>query len=419
MAQSPVSVLLALCVLGFASPLSAQDGDRIWGQVFTASGEEHERFIHWGRHEGSWVDVLDGRKDIPRENYVAWLEANDGELAVRTIELRGHRISWEEEHPDFSLTARSGIRFGHVAPLQVIGPDRAELLLRSGQTVELTAGGNDLGSGLRRLIVDTPGQPEVRLRWLELERVVFSAVPRGARATSHRLHGTVEDELGRLFTGYVTWDLDEIFESDLLEGEEADGGEERRIAFGEIASIERTRGGAQVAFKNGEALELTGGNDVDEDNRGIQISDPALGLVEVEWEQFRTLRLHQPSAPVTYDAFGGSHLLHGTVTTQDGAEIEGVIRWDADEAGSWEFLDGRGDDVVFTIEMSQVGRIERGEASGALVTLVDGRSFQLDESNDVDWDNKGIMVAPEGADHSDASAWRLVSWDEFREIRFR
>ena len=62
---------------------------------------------------------------------------------------------------------------------------------------------------------------------------------------------------------------------------------------------------------------------------------------------------------------------------------------------------------------------ERGEAFGALVTLVDGRSFELDESNDVDWDNKGIMVAPEGADASEVSAWRVVPWDEFREILFR
>ena len=74
---------------------------------------------------------------------------------------------------------------------------------------------------------------------------------------------------------------------------------------------------------------------------------------------------------------------------------------------------------MFKIELNQVSRIERGEAFGALVTLVDGRTFELDDSNDVDWDNKGIMVAPEGADHSDASSWRVVPWDEFREIRFR
>jgi len=105
MAKSRVLGLLSLCVLGLTSPVCAQDDDRIWGRVYTVSGDVHEGFIRWGQKEGSWVDVLDGTKEIPDENYVAWLEANDSERAIRIIELRGHRISWEEEHPDFSLGA--------------------------------------------------------------------------------------------------------------------------------------------------------------------------------------------------------------------------------------------------------------------------------------------------------------------------
>ena len=53
------------------------------------------------------------------------------------------------------------------------------------------------------------------------------------------------------------------------------------------------------------------------------------------------------------------------------------------------------------------------------VTLRDGRSFELDESNDVDWDNKGILIAGEGADQTNPSSWRMISWDDFREISFR
>jgi hypothetical protein len=172
-------------------------------------------------------------------------------------------------------------------------------------------------------------------------------------------------------------------------------------------------------LKNGLALELTGTNDVDEDNRGIQIADSAFGQIVLEWEQFRMIRFHEPDAPVTYDAFDGGRLLRGTVVTQAGEEIEGLIRWDADEAASWEFLDGQGEAGAFMIEMGQVRRIERAEAFGALVTLGDGRSFDLVDSNDVDWDNKGIMIAPEDADQSDPSAWRVIRWDDFREARFR
>ena len=58
----------------------------------------------------------------------------------------------------------------------------------------------------------------------------------------------------------------------------------------------------------------------------------------------------------------------------------------------------------------------------SLVTLLDGRSFELEDSNDVDWDNKGILIAPEvpnSGGASDGSVWRLVTWDQFKEVRFR
>ena len=105
-----------LCLAALAGPLGAQDGDRIWGQIHTTSGDVYEGFIRWDRNEGSWVDILDGRKEIPEENYLAWLEAKDAEGPPRrTIDLLGYRISWEEADPDFPSTAASGIRFGQRA----------------------------------------------------------------------------------------------------------------------------------------------------------------------------------------------------------------------------------------------------------------------------------------------------------------
>ena len=423
MALSRAFACSLLCTIWLAGALQAQDGHRIWGAVHTTSGDVHEGFIRWDRNEGSWVDILDGSKDIPEENYFAWLASIqvDGP-PVRTIDLHGYRISWNEDDPDFPSSATSGIRFGHLASLRVIGEDRVELTLRSGELVELEGGSTDLGASMRELVVDLPGRREIELDWDELDRVVFSAAPSGARASSGRLYGTVEDDEGRRFTGYVSWDLDEILESDVLDGEEMQGGRSREIRFGEIASIARVRRGARVVLVDGEELDLTGNRDVRPGNRGIQISDPRLGMVEVEWSEFRILRFHEADAVVGYDSFDGGHPLVGTVVTQSGEEIEGVIRWDADEAGSWELLNGRADDVIFTIEFSYVSRIVRGEVFGATVTLLDGRSFELDDSNDVDWDNKGILIAPQAATSSggpDESRWRVVPWDQFKEIRFR
>lgn len=416
---------LVLCALGLPGPVWAQDDDRIWGQVHTVSGDVHEGFIRWDRNEGSWVDILDGSKTIPDENYLAWLSATDVDAdgpPVRTIDLLGYRISWNENDPEFSMNTASGVRFGHLSSLRVIQADTVELVLRSGEVVEFEGGSSDLGGSIRELLVEVPGGENVELEWSDLDRVVFSTVPPGTRAASPRLYGTVEDRDGNRYTGYVSWDLDEIFESDELDGEERRGGRDRSIRFGDIASIERVPGGSRVSLVDGGQLDLTDNRDVDRGNRGIQISDPALGMVEVEWREFRILRFHEAPAVVGYDAFDGGHPLVGTVVTELGEEIEGVIRWDADEAGSWEFLNGRADDVVFTVEFSYVSRIVRDGAFGSTVTLVDGRTFELDDSNDVGWDNKGILITPEGrrfANTVDGSRWRVIHWDEFDEVRFR
>jgi hypothetical protein len=137
-------------------------------------------------------------------------------------------------------------------------------------------------------------------------------------------------------------------------------------------------------------------------------------MVEVEWREFENLRFHEAGAVVGYDAFDGGHLLVGTVVTQSGEEIQGLIRWDADEASSWELLNGRADKVIFSIEFSQISSIEQEGAFGSTVTLRDGRTFRLDDANDVDRDNRGILIAPEVA----MTSWRVVPWEEFREIRF-
>jgi len=416
----PPRLWLLLCLLTCAVPASAQDTHRIWGQVQTVSGERYEGFLRWDRNEGSWVDILDGSKEIPDENYLIWLEANrSGERPVRTIELMGYRISWNEDDPDFPSTAASGIRFGHLAALTVLEDGGVALDLRSGERLDLSGGATDIGPSIRELVVDDRRRGPVELDWRDLERIDFSAVPPGATAESPRLFGTVEDEDGRRFTGYISWDLDEILESDVLDGEDDDG-KEWEIPFGDISSIEGRRREVTVTMTSGDTLVLFGSNDVNRGNRGVQISDPDLGMVEVEWDEFRVLDLHEAPSPVEYGAFDGGHPLFGTVTTQSGEEITGRIRWDADEEWSWEFLNGQSEDVTFTIEFAKIDRIRRGSL-GSTVTLVDGRAFELEDSNDVDWDNKGILLRVESDSGSEPGldeTWRFVDWDDFLEVRF-
>ena len=143
-----------------------------------------------------------------------------------------------------------------------------------------------------------------------------------------RLFGTLRTESGHEFTGFVSWDLDEILTSDVLDGE--DRGRDREVPFGRIAAIEREGSrGARVILQSGEEMVLRGSNDVDAGNRGITVADPDLGEVQVSWAGFSDLTLEPtPILATSYASFDGGTLLRGSVETEEGEVLTGTIRWD-------------------------------------------------------------------------------------------
>jgi hypothetical protein len=329
----------------------------------------------------------------------------------RHIEVRGVRVSWRDN--DLSSSVSSGIRFGHISRIEVLNSRSALVALRSGEEVQLDGNATDLGSGLRRLVVSDPNEGDVELRWRDIDVVEFMDSPTGdfEQAREESLYGTMVTRSGAKFTGYVSWDVDEIFQSDILDGE--DRGIDREIRFGNVASIARnSSGSARVTLRDGEELVLRGTNDVDSSNNGISISDPALGQVKVDWSEFEELRFHEPESHTGWGAFDGGHRLYGTVTTLAGDEFTGYVLWDNDEAYSWEMLNGEDDDVEFHVEFGQIESIKHRSHRGASVTLLDGRSLQLSDSNDVSDGNRGIVVTDDDGDAT------LVSWEDFEEVRF-
>lgn len=421
-----------------AAPASSQSADRIWGRVHTTDGEVRGGFIRWDGTAANWADILEARRELPEENYFAWLQAHDRERATRTIEFRGYRVTWDEVDPDFPMEVPSGVRFGHLDSLVVLDGEHAELTLRSGARLRLEPRGGARGNSSPDLHVAAPGEAEVEIEWDDLERVVFSAPPPTAYPAARRLYGTAEDRGGGRFTGYLAWDLDEILESDVLDGREARRRGDRRVRFEDIRSLARTGRGTSVELRVGATLELEGSNDVDRGNRGLRIADPRLGVAVMPWEHLRVVRFHEAGDAAggaggtggtdggTRGIFGargefdGGRPLAGTVVTRAGEELRGRLRWDADEAGSWDFLNGEAEGIEYEIEFGFVRRIEPGEEDGATVTLADGRALVLDGSRDVSSDNKGVMVASgePSAARSGGPEWRLIPWTDIREVRF-
>jgi hypothetical protein len=405
------SALLALTLSG--EPSTDPADARIYGRVVTASGNVLEGFIRWDKNEGSWDDLLNGMKDIPSQN--ARDAARLGGTGVgsdRSFNILGLRISWDLDDDAGSSSSESGIRFGHVRSLTVLDDDRALLLLRNGEEIELSQGSTDIGSDGRGIEVEDERHDVTTLEWDDVDVIEFMPAPAGLVPGAPRLFGTLEDRFGNAYTGWIAWDLDEIFASDILNGEDRRG-RRREIPFGEVAAIER--GGsssARVTLASGEEIVLDGSNDVNGSNRGIQVSDPLLGQVQVDWDAFESVRFQPAPSGSSYERLDGGHRLRGTVVTEAGERVTGELRWDNDEEWSWEILDGRYDGVVYDVEFGEVRHVRREGARGATVTLVDGRVLDLEESNDVNHDNKGVYVTPAGGETV------LVRWDEFREVTF-
>ncbi len=346
---------------------------RLYGNVTTRSGQEFEGYIRWDQNEGGWADLLD-------------------------VDRKGRR------------SAISGIRFGHIKRIDVLNSRSALFTLKSGQEQELGGRRTDLGRGLRALVVDDPRLGVAELEWSDLEAVEFMAAPDGIIPQGELLYGTLVTRAGLEFTGYVAWDVDEIFTTDILDGDDEDR-VRREIAFGEIASISRESSRAsRVIMQSGEEMILRDSNDVDRSNRGISVSDPSLGQVMVEWKDFAAVRFERAPTETRYDEFDGGRLIHGSVLTESGEDLTGDIRWDNDEEYTWEMLNGDYKGIDFDVEFSQIASISK-KGYSAEVVLVDGRTFHLSGSNDVNPGNRGITVrTADGSVHE-------VQWDDFRELR--
>lgn len=392
----------------FASDLLAEPG-RIYGRVHTSRGDVLEGIIRWDKNEASWDDIIDGQKE--RRSYFEkskrQKDKSDGEFKIFGLTIGGDNIQW-------SNSAESGIQFGHLEKMTPESDDGAELLLKSGEKVLIENSSTDLGTGIRELIIETKNEGDLELEWDDIEFIEFSEGGDVSSEFGRRLYGTVTTERGGEYIGWICWDMDEMFTDDVIDGQDRD--RKREIRFVNIVSIEKISSqAAKVATKDGKVIRLDDSNDIDSGNRGIVVSDMKLGRVTVDWDNFDRLDLKDPPAEAypRYDDFDGGRKLFGTVTSEDGESYTGEVIWDDDETETWEILNGNYRGVEFDIPFGNVKVIEKISRRTARVTLWDGRSLTLRGSNDVDDDNKGIIVKTK-----DKSTEAHLDWEAFERVEF-
>jgi hypothetical protein len=256
------------------------------------------------------------------------------------------------------------------------------------------------------------------------------------------IYGKVVTESGREYTGFLRWGDQEASWSDLFHSakknrpflddldkdtrrklrrrheisffkkwviEVDDDGEFSRMfiaRFGDIARIEpHGSGEATVFMKNGSEYEVEGA--ADDVTSKIHVTDASMGKIELHWDRIDEIQF----MPAPRDADPGVWRLYGTVETENG-DFEGFIQWDKQECLNIDKLDGDTRDGDVSIEMGRIATIEKKGRRSSLVTLKDGREFDLHGSNDVNHENRGIMVEDERFGRV------TIDWDPFERITF-
>jgi len=412
MSKSVNIAVIVLVILIVPNVLMADNSGRIYGRIFTTDNEEFVGLIRWDKNEVNWVDVLDGNKELSDKNRRKSKKYGSKERdREHSMEIFGLKIGGSDNYfwPD---NAQSGIRFGHIKTLEAIDDDRVLLTLKSGIEVEFSEGSTDIGQDMRELVIEDESKGEIEFVWDDIERVEFAAAKAGIKSGfGDRLYGTLTTRRGDEYSGFVCWDVDEVLTGDEIDGEDRE--RTRKIELGQISAIERySSSGATVFLRSGDQVILKGTNDVDDSNRGIIISDAGFGQMRVDWDEFDRLEFTPVKQPVTYDQFDGGRKIKGTVQTEDGKSYTGEIRWDNDEEYTWEILDGDYRGAEFDVEFGLIKSIEKSSTRTSLVTVLDGRSFRLRGSNDVDEENKGIFITQADGDVEE------IGWEEFEKVEF-
>jgi len=177
--------------------------------------------------------------------------------------------------------------------------------------------------------------------------------------------------------------------------------------FGEIKTI-KPQGSKwlDVVLQNGMKLELSGEgyNDVGLD---IKVIDREMGEMEIYWNRIEKVEFINTPSKLA-NRFGKP--LYGTVESF-GEKFTGYIQWDHDERLSVDKLDGDSEDGDLSIEFDKIASITR-MGSRCRVQLKSGREIYLEGSNDVNRENRGVIVMSKDMAAID------IPWSEFDNITF-
>lgn len=176
--------------------------------------------------------------------------------------------------------------------------------------------------------------------------------------------------------------------------------------FGDIRSLQVISSmRVDLRLKNDFVYHLrNGSNDVGTE---LQVLDENLGRVKLPWDKIRKVEFMEAKTAST-EWFGEP--LTGTVHTIRGT-FSGQIEWDQDERLTTDILNGETENEKMGIPFGTIRSIIKQE-DGSQVVMATGDEYLLRGSNDVNSDNRGIIVTIKGLGRVE------VPWEAFVKVIF-
>jgi hypothetical protein len=416
--KSTIYTLLVIAML-LPEATQAQDEYFIYGKVHTEDGEIYEGPIRWGKEEVYWTDIFNASK----ERNVNLKMLSDRELEdLRERHYDREWFTWDNrvthwfsgrsEDRDEKFLHQFAVQFGDIKMIKPVSSEWVEIELQNGEKFELEGEGyNDVGLDIK---VTDKEIGEMNLHWNRIEKIEFMNTPgKLQQKFGQPLYGTVE-AYGATFTGFIQWDHDERLTTDKLDGDSDDG--KMSIEFGKIKSIERRGGRSEVVLYSGRNFIMDGSNDVSSGHRGIIVMNKEFAAVDIPFDEFDKVTFEEkvPNALFGYNDYKTQKLLTGTVTTHDGKTFSGDLVYDLDETYDFELLQGKEGDFEYTIPFRSIKKITPKGSHRCEIELKNGKKIMLDDAQDVDDRNNGMIVR--NASKSDS---KYIPWDDVASIDFK
>lgn len=274
-------------------------------------------------------------------------------------------------------------RYNDLKQLRPIANNKLELTIKNDKSIDVSY---KFSNKLAISISDTTFRT---LNWDDVVSVDFMASPDVAPSGYGKLYvGSVKSTQGVSFG--IIEGLNESGESASLRFVGFDSNGEHILNIDNISEIKCKRG-EELSIKYGRRLiEYK----IKNKQNKIRVNLPTIGSIDIPWDKLESIVKGDVSSlqGATYGSSVASERLFGSVKLRNDQIYQGPLVYDLDEALNIEFIEGKNDQIYYRLLLDAIKSIEPRNYKYSLITLKNGGRLSLGDSQDVDYDNEGILL---------------------------